>query len=404
MTRVKISVVAAMMTMAGTCLAQPPATDPAKAPDGTQPIAAQPALAPVNKGGPFEFQTMVHDWGAISDEEPVKTSFTFKNITDKTVRITNTKTSCGCSVAAPTKQVLAPGEEAAVDITFNPKGKRGLELKTITLETDYTPSPNAELHLKALVRPRMMVEPTSVWFGDLPLGKPGEQEVSILSRMEGFQVTGFSMTDQKFRVEQLPADKVEMDGGTVDRVRFKCSFTDSATIGTYSTGLVVNTNDPKNPTYTVSLAARVVGELQPVPERVFVNMSGVKQPWSSEVTVSSRNQAAFDIYSVEPVDSPAEMRVIVDVIPGTPAQPAARNTFRLKVSGVTPATVTDVRGGVRIRTNVKGMEEFTVPMMGIWRGPIGPGPGLGAASPVVNPATMPVKGGAPANPAGPGGK
>ena len=391
---VKMSVVCAawLMTAAGTLLAQPPAvqTPAPKQPEGMAPINAQPTLTPSNKGGAFEFVSMVHDWGAISDEEPVKAAFQFKNISDKTVKIINTRTSCGCSVAAPTKQVLAPGEEAAIEVTFTPKGKRGLELKTITLETDYAAQPNVELHLKALVRPRLVVEPSSVWFGDLQLGKGGDQEVSIISRMEGFQVTGFTVNDPKFKVEQLPADKVEMDGGTVDRVRFKAHFTNDATIGTYSTGLAITTNDPKNPTYTVSLAGRVVGELMPVPERMFVSMSGAKQPWAAEITVSARTMPSFEVYSVEPVDCPSEMKVVLDVVPGSAAQPAARNTYRLKASGLTPMAVNEIRGSIKVRTNVSGMEEFTVPLMGLWRGPMAPPPGA-VLPPKTPPAAQPQK-------------
>jgi hypothetical protein len=376
----KTSVVCAawLMVTAGAALAQPPVPPP---PPPT-PIAPQPALAETNKGGAFEFVTMVHDWGAISDEEPQKTSFHFKNTSDKTVKITNTKTSCGCTVGAPTKQVLAPGEEADVEVTFNPKGKRGLELKTITLETDYAAAPNVELHLKALVRPRLMVEPSSVWFGDLKLHEGKDQELSILSRMDGFQVTGFTMNDPHFKVEQLPADKTEMDGGQVDRVRFKCHFNDDATIGTYSTALTVNTNDPKNPTYTVSLAGRVVGELMPVPERMFVSMSAGKQPWTAEVTVSSRNQAPFEIYSVEPVGCPDDMKIVLDVQPGAQGAPSAKNVYRVRASGLTPAAVTEVKGSVLVKTNVKGMEEFSIPLMGLWRGPMGPTPN---GKPVFNP-------------------
>ncbi|MDP1662297.1 MAG: DUF1573 domain-containing protein [Phycisphaerales bacterium] len=389
----KTSVVCAawLVLMAGSALAQPPASDPApgKLPGGMEPINAKPALENTNRGGAFEFVTMVHDWGAISDEAPVKFSFHFKNTSNQTVKIVNTKTSCGCAVGAPTKQVLPPGEEAAIEVTYDPKGKRGLELKTITLETDYTPSPNVELHLKALVRPRLMVEPSSVWFGDLKLHEGKTQELSIMSRMEGFHVTGFTMNDPRFKVEQLPADKVEMDGATVDRVRFKTYFNDDASIGTYSTGLVITTNDPKNPTYTVSLAGRVVGELMPVPERMFVSMSAGKQPWTSEITVNSRTGSAFEIYSVEPIDCPAEMKVVLDVQPGSPAQPGVRNVYRVRASGLAPATVTEVRGSVRVRTNVSGMEEFTVPLMGLWRGPMGPTPGMG--SPVMAPKVQPVK-------------
>ncbi|MFT3684946.1 MAG: DUF1573 domain-containing protein [Phycisphaerales bacterium] len=375
MTFVKTGVLcAAVLTVvAGTTLGQE--TPKAPQPGGggpLTPINAQPTLAETNKGGAFQFETMVHDWGAIGDEEPVKTTFTFKNITDKTVKIINTKTSCGCTVGTPTKQVLAPGEDAAIEIVFTPKGKRGLELKTITLETDYPQQPNIDLHLKALVRPRMVIEPSSVWFGDLKLKEAKEQELSVMNRMEGFQVTSFNCPDAKFKVEKIDADKVEMDGGQVDRVRFKASFLGESPIGTYSTSMTINTNDPKNPSYTISLACRVVGELQPVPERMFVAMGAVQQPWTAEVQLSARTQKEFEIYSVEPVDCPPEMKIVLDVQAGSAQQPSARNTYRVRASGLTPAAVTDIRGSVRVRTNVAGMEDFSIPLMGLWRGPMKP--------------------------------
>lgn len=383
----KSSVICAawLVTAAGTLLAQAPGTEPGQ-PGGLAPINAQPTLpaSETNKSGPFQFVTMVHDWGAISDEESVKASFSFKNFTDKTVKIISTKTSCGCSVAEASRKVLEPGQDSTIEVTYNPKGKRGLELKTITLETDYAPQPNVELHLKALVRPRMVVEPTSIWFGDLQLKKGAEQELSIMSRMEGFQVTGFTCNDPKFKVESLGADKIELDGGMVDRVRFKATFTDNAPIGTYSTGLKITTNDPKNPEYTVSLAGRVVGELQIVPERLFVTMSAVKQPWSYETTITARSMKEFEIYSVEPVDCPPEMKMVVDVLAGSAALPASRSTYRLRASGVTPGTVEEIRGSVLVRTNVPGMEEFTVPLMGMWRGPMKQPLGS-TGGPMVNP-------------------
>ncbi|MBY0308014.1 MAG: hypothetical protein K2Q09_04655, partial [Phycisphaerales bacterium] len=48
----------------------------------------------------------------------------------------------------------------------------------------------------------------------------------------------------------------------------------------------------------------------------------------------------------------------------------------IKASGTTPGAVTDIRGGIRVRTNVQGMEDFTIPLMGLWRGPMKPAPGM----------------------------
>lgn len=50
--------------------------------------------------------------------------------------IRNVRSSCGCTAVAPSKKVIAPGETAPIKVTFDSRGKRGRQNKSITVITN----------------------------------------------------------------------------------------------------------------------------------------------------------------------------------------------------------------------------------------------------------------------------
>lgn len=93
---------------------------------------------------------MVHDFGTITDDQPVSTKFTITNSGDKPLIITQAKGSCGCTVPTYPKTPIAPGETGEIDVTFNPKGKAGAQNKTVTLIANTTPA-NTVMNVKSVV-------------------------------------------------------------------------------------------------------------------------------------------------------------------------------------------------------------------------------------------------------------
>ena len=82
--------------------------------------------------GVFEFETEVLDYGKISPESDRDRVFTFKNVGNGPIIITNAKGSCGCAVPVVPKRPIMPGETAEIGVKYTTK-RAGKFSKTITI-------------------------------------------------------------------------------------------------------------------------------------------------------------------------------------------------------------------------------------------------------------------------------
>ena len=92
----------------------------------------------------------VHDFGAISDQAPVTTKFTLTNTGSEPLIITQAKGSCGCAVPKKPEAPILPGETGEIEVTFNPKGKKGAQNKTVTIIANTEPA-NTVINVKSTV-------------------------------------------------------------------------------------------------------------------------------------------------------------------------------------------------------------------------------------------------------------
>ncbi len=80
----------------------------------------------------LKFESESFDFGTISESSPaVKHDYKFVNTGSEPVAVISVSAGCGCTKTIyPTKPV-APGQSAAISITFNPKGQVGSVNKDI---------------------------------------------------------------------------------------------------------------------------------------------------------------------------------------------------------------------------------------------------------------------------------
>ena len=96
----------------------------------------------------MDFSKTEHDFGTIDGNDVVETIFSFTNTSDTDLLISNAQGSCGCTVPDYPKQPIAPGEKADIKVSFSPKGRNGMQNKTVTLTTN-TASGKEILSIKA---------------------------------------------------------------------------------------------------------------------------------------------------------------------------------------------------------------------------------------------------------------
>ncbi|MCG6186066.1 DUF1573 domain-containing protein [Maribellus maritimus] len=91
------------------------------------------------------------DFGEMTQGEKKEHTFTLKNEGKSDLIIRNVRSSCGCTAVAPAKKVIAAGETAPIKVTFDSRGKRGRQSKSITVITNDPKNPTTTLRISSNV-------------------------------------------------------------------------------------------------------------------------------------------------------------------------------------------------------------------------------------------------------------
>ena len=80
------------------------------------------------------------DFGEIKEGENVIHEYKIKNTGTGDLLISSAKGSCGCTVPEWPKEPIKAGKEAKIKVTFNSRGKPGVQNKRVTLMTNAIPN------------------------------------------------------------------------------------------------------------------------------------------------------------------------------------------------------------------------------------------------------------------------
>jgi hypothetical protein len=114
-------------------------------------VNATPATAlPEQKKDTANFTTIqwldsIKDYGKITEGQKLEVSYRFKNTGTKPLVIESVHPSCGCTVADPPKEPVAPGAEGEIKGSFDSNGKTGQQHKTIFVMANTKGVQNHEL-------------------------------------------------------------------------------------------------------------------------------------------------------------------------------------------------------------------------------------------------------------------
>jgi len=106
--------------------------------------AAELANAPV-----ADFSEKSHDFGDMNQGDKKEHTFELSNNGKSELVIRNVRSSCGCTAVAPSTKVIAPGESAPIKVTFDSRGKRGRQSKSVTVITNDPKTPTTTLRISS---------------------------------------------------------------------------------------------------------------------------------------------------------------------------------------------------------------------------------------------------------------
>lgn len=92
-----------------------------------------------------------HDYGTFHEIQGNQScSFLVTNTGDSALLIVNVKSTCGCTVAQYTTELIEPGNTGRVDVTYSPTGRPGPFTKTVWVYTNTSPE-RTGLSIKGIV-------------------------------------------------------------------------------------------------------------------------------------------------------------------------------------------------------------------------------------------------------------
>src|SRR5688572_22429502 len=146
--------------------------EPASAPAASAPRADPAARRQAERHEPgprIAFDAPDFDFGKVSDIEPLKHTFAFRNAGDQRLVVTEAKASCGCTTTTLAKQAYEPGEEGTIEAVWEPQGF-GSQKKTVTVTTNGRPE-RTMLSVSAQVEPFVAFDPIYLSFNQVQLGR-----------------------------------------------------------------------------------------------------------------------------------------------------------------------------------------------------------------------------------------
>jgi hypothetical protein len=370
--------------------AAPPKTPPraidTSARETAPPVSPAPAETPVSTAGaPKIFSPMPeYDYGEWDNEEKVEHDFVIKNIGEGTLNIKQVRTSCGCTVAQPKKNVLAPGEETTVNAVLNLKGRQGSQVKTITVASDDPETPIYQLRMKGTAIAAIAVDPERVNFGKIESDEIPPQTVKIFTDRE--EVNFKIMSVEATSVPELEPDVLKTDLKVIEpgkSYELTLSFAKMPPTGILNGRVMIRTDDTKRPMLIVFFNAQMVGDLMISPDRITVTHSAnPDQRANMAMRITTGRIKEFTLLEVKPPFDDINVEV----------QQLRDGDYLLRVNnipcddsieGKELVLVTDIPG----KTNIGVPFELRRPRVL----PGGPGANIVRPQPVVKPAATPPK-------------
>ncbi len=313
---------------------------------------------PARSGPAISIEPGDIDLGKMRQSEERTVEAVIRNVGTEELIIENVGTSCGCTVASLGVKSLAPGAETTLEINFNSKKFSGKLSKRVTVTSNDPEHHQLDFHLHVEVITPVMIQPNkrSIANRQIPYGTSWSDKVVFTTR----DVDELEVTIESYGQDVYEA--VIENGADGDPRKSVLTVTTHKmlTVGTHNEPVKVKTNVPEAEEITISVHARVIGDLRIEPRILNFGLVNPDQEIENEIIVRTVNsEAPFHITAAE-IDLPGLQARVESVREG--------EEYRIVVTGRSLARDDSrattsrgrIRGFLRIRTDRAEEPELTV--------------------------------------------
>jgi hypothetical protein len=275
------------------------------------------AVARGSDGPRLVLRESVFEFGAVERGTEVVHVFGLPNRGGADLRIDHVKTSCGCTVAVLSDQMIPPGSEARVAVTLDTARLAGRTTKTVSVYTNDPAAPVVGLSLTGQVNTDLVVNPTPLYLGRVRRGDPVRREVLITPGREGapYVVERIEPGTRGLRTRLEP--RAEGPGQ-----RLVVELDRSVPLGHFNETLSLHTTSPHDSVITLPVLANVEGDVIVLPPQVTFGVTRGGGAAERDVYVRNRGLRPITItrvvvpdkvatWTLDPVQAGQEYRITV---------------------------------------------------------------------------------------------
>jgi hypothetical protein len=205
-----------------------------------------------------------YDFGEILEGQVVSHTFEIQNVGDADLKIDKVRASCGCTAVQPAKTDLKPGEKTTIRAEFDSHNRMGIQNKLVYVFSNDPKNPQFQLSFNAVVVdklsppkgakvPALVLDKNEYDFGEVEEGKMVEAKIGFKNIGEGTLEIIDVKTSCGCTAALLSSKKLAPgEKGTV-RIELDTAGREGKMTRTVS----LYTNDPSNPTQTITLFVNI---------------------------------------------------------------------------------------------------------------------------------------------------
>ena len=310
----------------------PPQPTQTPLPKSVEPAVPKRTAVPAGEQPKIVFEEKEHDFGKLMGVDKVDHVFKFRNEGKGELKIDKVNTSCGCTAALLSANVVPPGGNGEIKTTFTVGGRQGQQTKQIYVVSNDPNEPRATLIIKGLIIPPVSVEPSSV---SLQLkDTPSVSTVKISQTMEEELKLGEVTARLNLVTTQI---KEEAPENGKKRYALEISLKPDIEPGRYFENITIATNCATKPKIEIPVRITARGDVEAAPSRINLGSLSTGQEVSRTITLSNTKGQSFKVARVE-----VENKDFV-ISPEPSSTPSPSHTFTLTGKPSAPS------GGVRTK-------------------------------------------------------
>lgn len=315
----------------------------------------------------LEAVSPTYDFGSVraNDVKAISHTFLLRNSGEETLIISKVKPSCGCTSAVASANQISPGATATVTASLNPKGKSGNQSITVRVNSNDPTNTSQVLRMSGTILASWRIIPGQLDMGAMGKTQSATKDITITSQ--------YKKEEPHYRIKAIKTESPEIHAVTAEspaqktgapnklftevQTIVRVSVTADSTEGGKSQPIYIATDDPKNPTHTVTIRWTVEKDLTCNPKNVVISeRRGKKIP--KDLVISSHTDLAFEVIAVEIQGTKGNEDIEVTL---KPDPLPARKTYTITPKFVSETAKETRTGKIIFRTNNPEQPELVVP-------------------------------------------